>query len=180
MDRNAWNSTCVKNVSPVTALSVGLKLASDALPQALISAITAGHVNLNDPAVTIQLLKLNGVVGVMTSPGPVFPARLFPSLQSRQIDQANLLGFCFNAAWAVLSAFSCHLQPWHAKFLPGGQRRNGGFSSSLINLGSPHGGCSSAGRALDCGSSGRGFEPLHPPTNRFNNLPKIVQTTLAI
>ena len=27
----------------------------------------------------------------------------------------------------------------------------------------PHGGCSSAGRALDCGSSGRGFEPHHPP-----------------
>ena len=31
----------------------------------------------------------------------------------------------------------------------------------------PHGGCSSAGRALDCGSSGRGFEPHHPPHRSY-------------
>src|SRR5262245_22708853 len=30
----------------------------------------------------------------------------------------------------------------------------------------PHGECSSAGRAPDCGSGGRGFEPLHSP--QFN------------
>jgi hypothetical protein len=35
----------------------------------------------------------------------------------------------------------------------------------IINL-PGHGGCSSAGRALDCGSSGRGFESLHPPQNQ--------------
>src|SRR5262245_32870130 len=29
-----------------------------------------------------------------------------------------------------------------------------------------HGGRSSAGRALDCGSSGRGFEPLRPPSTK--------------
>ena len=29
--------------------------------------------------------------------------------------------------------------------------------------GIPYGGCSSAGRAPDCGSGGRGFESLHPP-----------------
>jgi hypothetical protein len=55
----------VANVSPATALSVGLKVDSDALPPALISAIKAGQVNLNDPAVTVQLLKLNAVVGVI-------------------------------------------------------------------------------------------------------------------
>ena len=36
------------------------------------------------------------------------------------------------------------------------------------------GGCSSAGRALDCGSSGRGFEPLQPPQFRrffLNSVP---------
>ena len=35
-------------------------------------------------------------------------------------------------------------------------------SRDIIDL-QPHGGCSSAGRALDCGSSGRGFESHHPP-----------------
>lgn len=55
----------IAKVSPATALSVGLKVDSDALPPALINAIKAGQVNLNDPAVTVQLLKLNAVVGVM-------------------------------------------------------------------------------------------------------------------
>jgi cytochrome c553 len=55
----------IKNVSPNTALSVGLKVDSDALPPEVISAIQAGQVDLNDPAVTIQLLKLNAVVGVI-------------------------------------------------------------------------------------------------------------------
>ena len=35
------------------------------LPAAVIDALQAGDVDLNDPAVTIQLLKLNAVVGVM-------------------------------------------------------------------------------------------------------------------
>jgi hypothetical protein len=53
------------NLSPKTALTVGLKVDADALPQAIIDAIKAGQVNLDDPAVTIQLLKLNAVVGVI-------------------------------------------------------------------------------------------------------------------
>ena len=32
-----------------------------------------------------------------------------------------------------------------------------------VRPGSGGGGCSSAGRALDCGSRGRGFKPRHPP-----------------
>jgi hypothetical protein len=55
----------IANVSPATALSVGLKVDSDALPLTLINAIKAGQVNLNEPAVTVQLLKLNAVVGVI-------------------------------------------------------------------------------------------------------------------
>jgi hypothetical protein len=51
-------------VSPVTALSVGLKVDQDALPLAVVQAIQAGQVNLNDPGVTLLLLKLNAVVGV--------------------------------------------------------------------------------------------------------------------
>jgi mono/diheme cytochrome c family protein len=51
-------------VSPKTALSVGLKVDVDALPLATRKAIAAGQVNLDDPAVTLALLKLDSVVGV--------------------------------------------------------------------------------------------------------------------
>src|SRR5215468_6843181 len=51
-------------VSPKTALSVGLKVDADALPASLKSQLAAGKVNLDDPATTVALLKLNAVVGV--------------------------------------------------------------------------------------------------------------------
>jgi hypothetical protein len=51
-------------VSPATALAVGLKVDVDALPSNLVQAVEKGKVNLNDPAVTLALLKLNAVVGV--------------------------------------------------------------------------------------------------------------------
>ena len=51
-------------VSPATALAVGLKVDTDALPQSLISQLKHGRVNLDDPATTLALLKLNAVVGV--------------------------------------------------------------------------------------------------------------------
>jgi hypothetical protein len=69
-DEQLWTDVlqmqhAIKNVSPATALSVGLKVDSDALPPSVISALKAGQVNLNDPAVTIELLKVNAVVGVI-------------------------------------------------------------------------------------------------------------------
>jgi hypothetical protein len=51
-------------VSPRTALALGLKVDVDALPRELQEAIKHGHVNLDDPAVTLALLKLNAVIGV--------------------------------------------------------------------------------------------------------------------
>jgi len=54
----------VSSVSPATALSVGLKVDSDAIPPDLAAAIKAGQVDLNDPANTIALVKLNAVIGV--------------------------------------------------------------------------------------------------------------------
>lgn len=51
-------------VSPATALAVGLKVDVDALPANLVAAVKQGKVNLNDPATTLALLKLNSVVGV--------------------------------------------------------------------------------------------------------------------
>jgi cytochrome c553 len=69
-DEVYWTDTLKMNevietgVSPKTALSVGLKVDSDALPEAVKAAIAAGQVDLDDPAVTVTLLKLNAVVGV--------------------------------------------------------------------------------------------------------------------
>jgi hypothetical protein len=51
-------------VSPRTALAVGLKVDVDALPRALVADLKHGQVNLDDPATTLALLKLNAVIGV--------------------------------------------------------------------------------------------------------------------
>jgi len=51
-------------VSPRTALAVGLKVDSEALPSDLAEAIQRGRVDLDDPANTLALLRLNAVVGV--------------------------------------------------------------------------------------------------------------------
>ena len=50
-------------VSPRAALGVGLKVDVEALPQAVRDALAAGQIDLDDPAVTVTLLKLNAVVG---------------------------------------------------------------------------------------------------------------------
>ncbi len=63
-DTLRMHEVITKGVSPRTALSVGLKVDVDALPQAVRDALAAGQVNLDDPAVTVTLLKLNAVVGV--------------------------------------------------------------------------------------------------------------------
>lgn len=51
-------------VSPKTALSVGLKVDVDALPKTLQDQLKAGKVDLDDPAITVALIKLDAVVGV--------------------------------------------------------------------------------------------------------------------
>jgi len=51
-------------MSPMTALTAGLKIDIDALPRNLLGDIERGRVDLDDPAVTLALLKLNAVVGV--------------------------------------------------------------------------------------------------------------------
>jgi cytochrome c peroxidase len=51
-------------VSPKMALSLGLKVDSEALPADLVAALKAGKVNMDDPASTVALLKANAVVGV--------------------------------------------------------------------------------------------------------------------
>jgi hypothetical protein len=51
-------------VDPTTALSVGLKVDADALPQAVVDGIKNGSVDLHSPATTVALLKLDAVVGL--------------------------------------------------------------------------------------------------------------------
>ncbi len=51
-------------VSPKTALSVGLKIDVDSLPSQLQNQLRAGKVDLDDPATTVALLKLDAVVGL--------------------------------------------------------------------------------------------------------------------
>jgi hypothetical protein len=51
-------------VSPRTALALGLKVDVDALPPPTVQALRSGMVNLDDPAVTLTLLRLNAVVGL--------------------------------------------------------------------------------------------------------------------
>src|SRR4051812_25559866 len=51
-------------VSPNTALKLGLKVDVTAVPKAMAALVQAGTANLDDPAVTLALLKANAVVGV--------------------------------------------------------------------------------------------------------------------
>jgi hypothetical protein len=69
-DEQLWTDVlrmndAIETVSPATALSVGLKVDVRALPRSVIEAVKADEIELNDPAVTLTLLKLNAVVGVM-------------------------------------------------------------------------------------------------------------------
>jgi hypothetical protein len=68
-DEQLWTNVLrmhdvLPTVPPSTALAVGLKVDVEALPPAVIAALKAGKVDLNDPAVTLDLLRLNAVVGV--------------------------------------------------------------------------------------------------------------------
>ncbi len=58
------NGGAGSGLGPKTALSAGLKVDAAALPAALVAQIKAGKVDLDDPATTLALLKLDAVVGL--------------------------------------------------------------------------------------------------------------------
>jgi hypothetical protein len=60
----AANGGVGPGLSPRAALGVGLKVDVDALPPELQQALRRGEVDLDDPAVTLALLRLQAVVGV--------------------------------------------------------------------------------------------------------------------
>ena len=68
-DEQLWSDVLrmhevLPSVDPATALAVGLKVDVDALPRAVVRALRRGKVKLTDPAVTLELLRLDAVVGV--------------------------------------------------------------------------------------------------------------------
>jgi len=69
-DEQLWTDTlqmqkAVSTLSPRAALNAGLKVDVEALPADVIAAIKDKTVNLDSPAVTMQLLSVNAVVGVI-------------------------------------------------------------------------------------------------------------------
>ncbi|HET7547408.1 MAG TPA: c-type cytochrome [Usitatibacter sp.] len=69
-DETFWTDTLHMNevvasaVDPTTALSVGLKVDSEALPAEVVQGIQNGSISLTSPDTTVALLKLNAVVGL--------------------------------------------------------------------------------------------------------------------
>ena len=63
-DKLRMHEVISQAVDPTTALSVGLKVDSEALPAAVVQGIQNGSVDLKSPATTIALLKLDAVVGL--------------------------------------------------------------------------------------------------------------------
>jgi hypothetical protein len=60
----AANGGVGDGVSPQVALSVGLKIDVDALPDSVITALKSNQLDLTSPATTLAVLKLNAVLGV--------------------------------------------------------------------------------------------------------------------
>ena len=68
-DEQLWTDAlgmheALASVDPATALSVGLKVDVEALPPAVIDALRRQQVDLANPAVTTELIRLDAVVGV--------------------------------------------------------------------------------------------------------------------
>ncbi len=67
-DEQVWTDTLrlhevvEKNVDPVTALKVGLKVDADVLPPGILKTV-----DLTSPATTVALLKMNAVVGIQAT-----------------------------------------------------------------------------------------------------------------
>ena len=82
-------------MSPAAALAAVLKVDQDALPPRLVQQIRAGQVNLNDPAVTLALLRLNAVVGLtgfFKSDGGLQSVGIQCALCHPTVDNAFALG----------------------------------------------------------------------------------------
>jgi len=98
-------------VDPATALAVGLKVDVDALPPGVIAALRAGQVDVTNPAVTRELIRLNAVVGV-----------------KGVVDQSGHL------ERVGVTCALCHSSVDHS-FAPGIGKRLDGWANSDLNVG---------------------------------------------
>jgi hypothetical protein len=98
-------------VSPKTALAVGLKVDANALPEQLKARLKAGTVDLDNPATTLALLRLNAVVGV-----------------TGRFDSAGRI-----ASMGIQCAF-CH-STVDDSFAPGIGKRLDGWANRDLNVG---------------------------------------------
>jgi hypothetical protein len=68
-DEQLWTDTlqlhtAIAKISPNVALGVGMKVDVEALPRATIRALRNDDVDLDDPAITLQLLQFDALIGV--------------------------------------------------------------------------------------------------------------------
>jgi hypothetical protein len=115
-DEQLWTDVlrmheAIATVPPATALAVGLKVDVEALPRAVTAALQAGELDLNDPAVTVELIRLNAVVGV----------------QGRISDTGQLTRVGITCAL-------CHSSV-DDSFAPGIGRRLDGWANTDLNVG---------------------------------------------
>jgi len=115
-DEQLWTNVLrmhevIATVDPATALSVGLKVDADALPSQVIDALRAKQVDLTNPAVTVELLRLNAIVGVK---GTVNDA-----------DQLTKVG---------ITCALCHSSVDNS-FAPGIGKRLDGWANNDLNVG---------------------------------------------
>jgi hypothetical protein len=100
----------IPTVDPTTALAVGLKVDVKALPQSLIRKLRRGDVDLTDPAVTVELIRLNAVVGIQGT-----------------VEEGNLTKVGITCAL-------CH-STVDDSFAPGIGRRLDGWANTDLNVG---------------------------------------------
>lgn len=115
-DEQLWTNVLrmhepIATVDPATALAVGLKVDVEALPQDIVAALLAGQVDLTNPAVTTELLRLDAVVGV-----------------KGEVDQSGQL-----TSVGITCAF-CH-STVDDSFAPGIGKRLDGWANLDLNVG---------------------------------------------
>jgi hypothetical protein len=82
-------------LSPRQALAAGLKVDLDALPREVVRSLRQGKVDLDDPAVTLLLLRLNavlGVKGIFNSGGTLSSVGITCALCHSTVDNRLALG----------------------------------------------------------------------------------------
>ena len=100
----------IPTVDPATALGVGLKVDVRALPPPVIRALRRQELDLTNPAVTVELLRLNAVVGIKGS------------VQDGQLTKVGI------------TCALCH-STVDDSFAPGIGRRLDGWANTDLNVG---------------------------------------------